>query len=817
VTWWENLDRVGTTWLEHTVDGSFDGAYSVYAADVDGDGDLDVLGAADEADDITWWENTGPCTGPGGLCTTWTEHAVDTSFDHATAVSAADVDGDGDLDVLGVSWYLDDVVWWENTNGAGTTWSERTLDSSFVAAVSVSAADVDGDGDLDVVGTAQQDNDVTWWENRNGVGTSWLQHTVDGDFNWAFSAVAADMDGDGDLDIAGGAVSDSIAWWENRNGAGTDWTAHTVDQGSPGEKPVTVADVDGDGDLDVLGADGDGAIAWWENTTIHRSATYPIEHAVDTDSGGANSITTADVDGDGDADLLASAFWASDIIWWENTDGAGSSWAEHTVDDAFDGASSAAAADVDGDGDLDVLGAANVADDITWWENTDGVGTTWTEHTVDANYDGAVCVTAADVDGDGDVDVLGAAEQADDITWWENTNGVGTAWSEHTVDGAFDGADSVDAADIDGDGHLDLLGTAHDADDITWWENANGLGTTWAKRTLDGAFDGASWVTAADVDSDGDLDVLGVAGTADDVAWWENTDGDGTSWALHTIDGTFDSANSVYAADVDSDGDLDVLGAAGTADDITWWENTGGDGTAWAEHIVDGDFDSATSVCAADVDGDGDLDVMGTAFWNGDITWWENRGGQIALETTDTAPAEIISGRMDDMLRIVASHRGRDGDADEELATLDLLLEESAGDPLTSMEANALIENLRIHVDDGSGVFESASDPLVIAVGTLSLSAGQQTITFNDGDQSLRVVHGTQRTYFVVAELTSNAHGQSPNSFRVTHITEESSTAEDRDHDIPLSLEYAANVASGISTANIHRVCLPIVMTQHTP
>jgi hypothetical protein len=50
--------RSGTPWTEHILNGSFDGAHSVYAADIDDDGDVDVLGAAAYDDDIAWWEVT---------------------------------------------------------------------------------------------------------------------------------------------------------------------------------------------------------------------------------------------------------------------------------------------------------------------------------------------------------------------------------------------------------------------------------------------------------------------------------------------------------------------------------------------------------------------------------------------------------------------------------------------------------------------------------------------------------------------------------------------------------------------------------------
>ncbi len=347
----------------HTLDGDFDGAISVYAADVDGDGDLDILGAAHGDDAITWWENAA------GDGTVWTEHTVDGSFDGARSVYAADVDGDGDLDILGAAQIADDITWWENTAGDGTVWFEHTVNGGFDGARSVYAADVDDDGDMDILGAAWLADEITWWENAAGDGSVWIEHTVDGSFDGARSVYAADFDDDGDMDIVGAAWDYPITWWENTAGDGMVWTKHIVD------------------------------------------VTFSTP----------TSIYAADVDGDGDMDILAAGWLADEIHWWENAAGNGIAWTvHHVVDGGFEGARSVYAADVDGDGDLDVLGAADLDDDITWWENTAGDGTVWFEHTVDGNFDGAHSAYAADIDGDGDVDILGGATVADDITWWEN-------------------------------------------------------------------------------------------------------------------------------------------------------------------------------------------------------------------------------------------------------------------------------------------------------------------------------------------------------------------------------------------------------------
>ncbi len=218
------------------------------------------------------------------------------------------------------------------------------------------------------------------------------------------------------------------------------------------------------------------------------------------------------------------------------------------------------------------------------------------KHLVDASYSGAFAVYSADVDGDGDQDVLGASHNGNNISWSENSNGDGSVWVEHLIDGSFSLAYSVYSADVDGDGDQDVLGASIGASEIAWWENTVGNGTSWAKHTVDGSFSGAACVQTADVDGDGDQDVLGAASGGSEIAWWENTAGNGTAWTRRTVDASFSAANWVSASDVDGDGDQDILGAAWSGDEIAWWENTAGSGVSWTKHTVDGSFDGAACV-----------------------------------------------------------------------------------------------------------------------------------------------------------------------------------------------------------------------------
>ena len=367
-------------------------------------------------------------------------------------------------------------------------------------------------------------------------------------------------------------------------------------------------------------------------TASHAQDEF-LKHSVDAEFLGVHALQTHDLDGDGDMDIIGAGLTVDKVTWWENDSGNGLAWIEHTVSDTSSGARFVDAADIDADGDLDLFGAAASVDRVSWWENTNGAATQWVEHIVDADFDFAMHLHSADLDADGDLDLMGAALKDDAIHWWENVDGNGLVWTERIINEEFDGARHVCSVDLDGDGDLDLLGSAYLADDVMWWENTLGDATVWEPHVVDEEFDGVNVVMPVDIDGDNDMDLLGAADVADDIVLWFNTDGTGLNWERLSIDENFDGAFSTYPADMDGDGDLDVLGAATQANSLVWWENTNGIGNSWNDHPIDEEFDSPMAVNATDFDGDGDMDVLAGSF-NGQVAWWETDPAALPVELT---------------------------------------------------------------------------------------------------------------------------------------------------------------------------------------
>ena len=177
-------------------------------------------------------------------------------------------------------------------------------------------------------------------------------------------------------------------------------------------------------------------------------------------------------DRDGDKDVLVVSQDDNSVFWYRN-DGtpADGGFNKYVINSALSGAYSAQAADIDGDGDLDVVATGSSENDVVWYAN-DGspAGDNWTETIIDADFDRAKMVRAIDLDGDGDKDVVAVSDELDDVSWWLNDGSPGGAnWTEYSIDNNFNGAVSVNAADFDGDGDIDVIAGSNATDGLRWW------------------------------------------------------------------------------------------------------------------------------------------------------------------------------------------------------------------------------------------------------------------------------------------------------------------------------------------------------------
>jgi hypothetical protein len=349
-----------------------------------------------------------------------------------------------------------------------------------------------------------------------------------------------------------------------------------------------------------------------------------VEATVDSTFGGPAGVYVADVDGDGHKDILGAAIDDGDIAWWKNDGAFPITWTKQTVAPSFGGAIFVYAEDVDGDLDTDILGAAANRDQIAWWSNGGQDSIVWSKQIIAGGYTQAHEVYACDLDKDGDMDVLGASAGLSHITWWRNDGGDPIVWTAQTIDSACPGARSVHAEDLDSDGDMDVVSAALVSNEVSWYRNEGGDPIVWNEFVINSVFYGSHMVRIADIDGDNDPDIVGAAYAINQIAWWENQGGSPLVWVKHTVSSMLGGAVTACPADIDNDGDIDILGTGQPSGDVMWWENLGGAPAAWRRHDVDLDFAGAWPAYADDIDGDGCTDLVVGGRDAARIKWWHN-------------------------------------------------------------------------------------------------------------------------------------------------------------------------------------------------
>ncbi|WP_324673665.1 FG-GAP-like repeat-containing protein [Hymenobacter sp. GOD-10R] len=679
------------------------GALNLALNDIDGDGDLDLLAAGGATASVRVNDGLGTFSGSQ-------EVAVNGStYD----LAVADIDSDGDLDLLTTS-PQNNTVSIRLNNGLGT-FSGTYYVTVSGGPVGIVTADVDSDGDLDLItangnGLSPNSNTNASVQLNNGSGTFSPALNL-GVNNYAYDITAADVEGDGDLDLFI-AYSTGVSVRLN-NGAGTFSNGQEVTTGVNPNRIVAV-DLDGDSDLDLLTLNGissndvsvrlnqnavpstpvrvsavlpaRNARSAPRNTDVAVSFNYALSNTAATQSAlqvfsaqrGGKQAGTATVNGntlafnpntDFKAGETVFATVKYDVVTTSNFAlltphvfqfttatspsagrfGAGS---EVPVSNPNSNPASVATGDVDGDGDLDLLTANQGANSVSVRLNN-GSGSFSGNQEV-AVSSAPLNLALGDLDGDGDLDFAttnGLNTTSNGTISIRLNKGDGTFFNgpELTTDGRFTGdPNGLSLNDMDGDGDLDLV-TTYPIDTTT-----GGAATSIRLNNGDGTFSNGAQVTivepspkdvaVGDVDNDGDLDLL-TTGYSNNFVALRLNNGLGTfSTQLVVTVGT--KPIKLALGDLDGNGTLDLVTA--NSNSLSIRLNTNG--------IFGGTLNLALAsaplgVSLGDVDGDADLDlVVVRKDANGAEVYLNNGAASFTASQTiavGSAPAALTLGDVD--------------------------------------------------------------------------------------------------------------------------------------------------------------------------
>ena len=385
IYWLEALDQAGNTW-KHTKIGTIPATSHVNSQGFErgdiipggrdeiviaGNGNIYLIEIPDNPSKGAW-----PVTLIG-----------DNSSDEGIGIG--DVDGDGDLDIAAGRNTSEGgeptiLVWWENPGKAKPPWQSHEIGKSNHPIDRVEVADMNGDGKNDIVVTEERwpglepDANLFWFQQPDRPDKKWERKLVTTAYSLNNLDVA-DIDMDGDMDIITSehkGPNPALQVWQNL-GQG-EFKRHIIDQGKESHLGTLLHDLDADGDLDLISAGWDRHqyVHVWRNDAIYGKKTR-WKHLssqngdIEVPNGGNQQTATlvADIDWDGVQDfMIAERTQAPSLVWYRFTK---KGWERHVVEDQpLTIEAGSAAFDIDNDGDIDVVfGGDSKSNEVWWWEN----------------------------------------------------------------------------------------------------------------------------------------------------------------------------------------------------------------------------------------------------------------------------------------------------------------------------------------------------------------------------------------------------------------------------------------------------------------
>jgi len=632
VIWYENPSPSGDPaidfWNEFNIGAAGANNHDVELGDMNNDGRLDVVTRKKEGGLTNVFLQINP--------TSWVQIVASTSAGEGT--SLGDIDNDADLDIAHNGFWLENL-------GGGTSWVEHLIDSNWPAEVGVLVLDINNDGRNDVViGPSESANGrLSWYEATDPKFGPWTEHIISNDVSYLHTFKAGDMDKNGTTDLVTAEMHqssdpDEVSVYYNDDGTGLVWSQQVL--ATIGSHNIRLGDIAVDGDLDIFGANwkddsqNRANIRFWQNNIDNKlSLDSWIRHLIDGSLPWKPVfVEYGDIDNDGLKDIITGGWW------YKNPGTLGGIWLQNTIVSSLN--NMAAVYDFDNDGDLDILGTDGVPTGANFsWAQNDGSGTfTHFTNIPSGMGDFLQGVAVARYQAGAPIEIAlswHASATAIEMLTVPTDPTLGT-WPLRQIHSNSQ-FEALSAKDIDRDGDTDLF-------QGTYWLQNDGSGNyiQFLVASIAGHPDRNR---LADINKDGRLDaVIGFEESNSELIWLEAPENATQTWTIHTIASGLIGTFSMDVADVDLDGDIDVIHGehnGGPNNRVTIFENLD-NGTDWTAHIVDtggAGIDHHDGTQPADLDGDGDLDIMSIGWINNKLWLYENK----AVLRANTVATPLIS------------------------------------------------------------------------------------------------------------------------------------------------------------------------------
>ncbi len=667
------------------------GTKSVACADLNGDGALDLVcaspGEEDFPDDDSvriFFQQATPGTFDEGSTSLMLFDDPEDPGDDATMptfVYPADLDGDGDLDVV-CAYEGDKVLIDKDGDGTPEEYSIRDglgvfiqtscgifdpaqaflitdpTDADMDAPDAIAVADLNQDGLVDLISTNHRSNNLAvffqnpaepFGESSFGIPCS----LKGGNMAFPISVAAADLDGDGLLDlVSANALSIDPDDFNNQKGDLTVFLFDNSPQADP-ECPfvfygtledkrnlrrpegVIAADLDGDGDNDIActSSDTDRLFLYLQSENENGDLMFDQKSLSDPSGVSPQPLVAADFDADGDNDLACGNVHGNNIsVFYQTSPGSFAPAGQNPIKDQDQREPEGlAAGDLDGDGDLDLVSANEVSSSLTIFMNSlpGQYLPSQQNPLLDANLGQPESVTAADLDADGDTDFVVASDGSSSLSaFLQVSPGIFEPSPENPINGDGDPLEepeTVIAADLNGDGLLDLVSANEESGNVTIYRQDPPGVFMLVQELSGGNLVEPKSVIAADLNGDGRLDLASVdekASPKDDLyhltVFLQFLTGEFENPSFETGEG-LQAPEALAAGDLDSDGDVDLVCniesgtiQSGLAIFLNVPPPDGKDVffVPFSQNPLGGGvLECPGAIVTADLDGDGDLDL----------------------------------------------------------------------------------------------------------------------------------------------------------------------------------------------------------------